>query len=93
MNQISIKRRHDVGLLRARQLSEKMARELQQRYGLRWRWEGDRLKFSNASARGFLDVDDVLVKLELRLGLTLMAFAPVMEQSIRKELDEVIAAA
>lgn len=89
---ISIQRSHHIDLDRARKLSENMARDLQKRYGLRWHWEGNQLKFFKPSARGYLRVEEHRVKLELRLGLTLMALAPVMEHTIRQQLDEVIAA-
>ncbi len=50
---IFIERNHDFPLDDITVLSEQIAGELEQEYGLTWSWQENRLLINHASARGF----------------------------------------
>jgi putative polyhydroxyalkanoate system protein len=48
---IVVRRRHDLGLAKAKRLAERMAQRLQADYGVSHTWEGDELTFRRARVR------------------------------------------
>lgn len=90
MTAISIRREHDLGLERARALSEQVAEQLGQEYGLCWQWQGEQLLFEHASVRGHLLASEQQIRIELRLSLALLPVAALIRTHVSRQLDQYI---
>ncbi|ELR63545.1 hypothetical protein C942_03561 [Photobacterium marinum] len=72
-------------------LSEQIAGELEQEYGLTWAWQENKLMINHASAKGFLQSDEGKITIELRLlGFAASLFAPTIESHISERLDQLL---
>lgn len=91
MADIRIARAHSLPLSRARAAAQNAADELAQRYSLTSRWEGDTLLFSRTGVQGRIEVSPSQIALEVELGLFLKGLRSVIEQSVGKRLDELLA--
>ncbi|SDJ72597.1 putative polyhydroxyalkanoic acid system protein [Ferrimonas sediminum] len=87
MTAIFIQRSHQLGHQGIRDLSEKMAHDLQRQYQIRWQWQGERMTFRRMGARGILVPEAQLVTLDMKLGLVLIPVAPMIRQGIEETLD------
>lgn len=91
MTSIHIQRNHQMGHQGIRDLSERVANELAHRYQIRWRWQGNELRFKRAGASGLLLPETELITLQMKLGLVLMPMAKVIEIEIESQLDALLA--
>lgn len=87
---IFIERNHDFPLDDIAELSEKIADELEQEYGLTWAWQENKLMINHAAARGFLHSEEGKITIELRLGFAASLFAPTIESHISERLDQLL---
>src|SRR5215216_4146802 len=76
MATISITKKHQMTHKAAKAAAEKVAADLQQRFGLRYEWDGDRCAFERAGLTGELVVGATDVRLECTLGFLLGAIKP-----------------
>ena len=88
MATISIIKKHQLTKKAARAAAEKVATDLQQRFGLRYAWEGDRCTFERAGLEGELVVGASDVRLDCTLGFFLTAIKPAIEREVHREFDE-----
>ncbi len=87
MSEIHIRRRHTIGLKRARAAAQKVADDLADEYGIDARWEGDLLRFSRSGVHGVLKVTRAQVVLDAKLGLLLSALRARIEERIDESFD------
>ncbi len=88
MSNIHIRRTHQLGRQQARILAERMAVQLQERFCLAYRWEGDRLHFERSGVRGHMDIADDEICIRARLGLLLLPIKSKVESAIHRYVDE-----
>jgi len=84
---ISIRRRHDLGLAKAKRLAETLARRLQKDFGGTWTWKGNDLHFERPGASGHVAVTRDSVQVEVVLGLLLRPLGGRIEREIQAGLD------
>ncbi len=87
MADIHLKRKHGLGLKKARAAAQKVADDLSSEYGVASEWDGNVLRFSRSGVQGELAVTKDEVRLDARLGLLLSAFKPKIEEHVNENFD------
>ena len=87
MSDIKLKRKHGLGLKKARVAAQKVADDLSSEFGMTSEWDGDVLRFNRSGVHGELRVSRDEVHLDARLGLLLSAFKPKIEEHINDNFD------
>lgn len=88
MPSIDIHRPHHLPLDEARAVVEKVAARMHEKFDLEGRWQGDTLHFSRPGVNGQIAVDADAVRVRAELGLLLSPLKGLVEQEIRRKLDE-----
>ncbi len=91
MADITLERKHKLGLKKARAAAQKVADELEESFDIRSEWEGNALRFSRSGVSGVLEVSRDQVVLTARLGMLLSAFKPRIEAQIHDNFDKYFA--
>ncbi|WP_232321893.1 polyhydroxyalkanoic acid system family protein [Photobacterium jeanii] len=87
---IYIQREHDHQFDHIAALSESIAEELAEEYGIRWGWKDEKLEIRHSSARGFMLAEEGMITIELRLGFAASLFSSSIEASILERLDQLL---
>jgi putative polyhydroxyalkanoate system protein len=95
MATIDIRRDHSVGKDVAKQKAEQLARDMEGQLGIRWRWEGDNIKFDAPSgaakgASGTVSVTDAVVRVEIDLPFLLKAVKGTIEGKVKDKLNNLL---
>ncbi|NCC28569.1 MAG: poly(3-hydroxybutyrate) depolymerase [Gammaproteobacteria bacterium] len=90
MTDIFIERVHTLGLDRALDQLEAVARLLVDELDARCEWDGNRLDFARPGASGCVEVTESLLILEVSLGFMLRPFKDRIEQRITEKLDSLV---
>lgn len=95
MATIDISRKHTLDKEEARKRSEQLAKSMEEKLGIRWHWEGDKIKFDAPSgaakgATGTVHVDPAAVRVEVDLPFLLRAVKGMVEGKINDKLDTLI---
>jgi putative polyhydroxyalkanoate system protein len=95
MATIDIRRPHTLEKEEAKRRSEALARSMEDKLGIRWRWEGDKIRFETPSGaakgtNGTVHVDPNDVRVEIDLPFLLRAIKGSVESKINQQLDEVL---
>lgn len=95
MATIDIRRSHTLGKEVAKQKAESLAKGMEAKLGIRWRWEGDNIKFDAPSgaakgASGRVGVTDSDVSVAIDLPLLLRAVKGTIESRVNDELDKLM---
>jgi putative polyhydroxyalkanoate system protein len=98
MATIDIRRAHTLDKEEAKVRAEKLAKSMEEKLGIRWHWEGDRIKFDAPSgaakgATGTVHVDPNAVRVEVDLPFLLRAVKGTVESKINEKLDQLISKA
>ena len=88
MPSIDIHRPHRLPLPEARAVVEKVAARMQEKFDISSRWEGDTLLFSRPGVKGQIAVSGDAIRVRAELGMLLSPLKGVVEQEIRRKLDE-----
>jgi len=88
MSTILIRRRHALGLARAKRLAETMAQKLQKEHGGSFTWKGDDLHFHRTGASGSVAVTKDGLQVRLELAWLLSPLASRIEREIVTFCDE-----
>lgn len=88
MPNIDIQRQHHLGHEQARRLVEDLAARMQAKLGVSTRWQDNALHFSRSGIDGSIDVAEDSIRVQARLGMLMAAFKPMLEEEIRRRLDE-----
>ena len=92
MADISLSRRHTLGLDGARRAADDVAARLAAEYGVRSAWAGDVLAVRGRGVTGELRVSPDVVLVSARLSALARAFRGALEREIERELDRTLAA-
>ncbi|MBM4359089.1 MAG: polyhydroxyalkanoic acid system family protein [Deltaproteobacteria bacterium] len=95
MATIDISRSHALGLDTAKQRAEQLANDLKDRMGIKWRWEGDKIRFSSESGpakgtSGTLTVATSQVRIEFDLPFLLKAMKGTIAAKVEEKLDKLL---
>jgi putative polyhydroxyalkanoate system protein len=88
MADITIKRKHALGLKKAKVAAQKVADDLAEHFDMKSEWQGGALHFSRSGVQGVLQVAKDSVEVNAKLGLLLSAFKPRIEEQIGKNFDK-----
>ena len=88
MADIQVKRSHDLGKEKAREVAEQVADKLRDRIQVTTRWDGDTLRFERKGASGFIAVSEHEVDVEVSLSLMLRPMKGMIESKVREYLDD-----
>lgn len=88
MPKIDIRRPHNLQMDQARTVVEKVAMRMREKFDMQSRWEGDTLRFSRSGVSGAIAVAPQSVHVTAELGLMLSPLKGMVEQEIRRKLDE-----
>ena len=95
MADISIERKHGMGLAQARSVAFKWAEQAEEKFDMACTYEegdiSDEVSFTRSGVSGTLTVTDETFELRARLGFLLGAFREKIEHEIVKTLDALIA--
>lgn len=96
MPDISLQRKHRLGLARAREIAWRWAEQAEEKFGMECTVEeGDRedtVHFTRSGVAGTLRVSADSFDIDAKLGLLLGAFQQKIEAEIEKNLDTLLAA-
>ncbi|MFO0756400.1 MAG: polyhydroxyalkanoic acid system family protein [Byssovorax sp.] len=95
MATIDIKRSHTLDKEEAKKRAEALAKGMEEKLGIRWRWEGDNISFDAPSgaakgATGKVTVGTSEVRVEVDLPFLLRAVKGMVEGKINDKLDSLI---
>jgi putative polyhydroxyalkanoate system protein len=88
MSTIVIRRKHDLGLAKAKRLAESVAQQLQDDYGGSFTWKGADLHFKTTGAAGSVAVTKAGFQVRVELGLLLSPLRSRIEREIVTFCDE-----
>ena len=89
MPTISITRKHGLPQKKAKTAAEKIAKELQKRFGLDYGWNGDKIEFERPGVSGTMSVGKDRITLHAELGWLLTPLKPKIEDEIVAQLDKI----
>lgn len=84
---ILFRRRHDLGLAKAKRLAQTLARRLQNEFGGTCTWEDNTLHFQRTGVSGSATVTKDSIQIRVELGLLLRPLSARIEREIRAGLD------
>jgi putative polyhydroxyalkanoate system protein len=98
MSTIRIHRSHGLPSEQVRRTAEAVARRIEQRHSVRWRWEGDAIELQAppgpvSGARGRVTVGEGDVAIEIHLPLSLTPLKGMVERRVSAKLDELLGVA
>ncbi len=88
MPKIDIRRPHQLSIEEARAVVDKVAARMQEKFGMTGQWQGDTLQFSRPGVSGTIAVDSDAIQVKADLGMMLAPLKGMVEQEIRRKLDE-----
>ena len=93
MADIEIRRAHGMNPKDARAAADRMADKLGKKFGLKGDWDGDTMRFQGTGVTGTLTVSPKDLHIAATLGFLLKAMRGSIEQAVKNELDQLLAAA
>jgi putative polyhydroxyalkanoate system protein len=95
MATIDIRRAHTLDKDEAKRRAEALAKGMEEKLGIRWHWEGDRIRFDAPSgaakgATGTVHVNPSDVRVEVDLPFLLRAVKGTVESKITQKLDDLL---
>ncbi|MFJ4495958.1 polyhydroxyalkanoic acid system family protein [Pseudomonas atacamensis] len=91
MAKISVERAHTLGKEAAREKADKLAKKLNEQYGLEPQWSGDTLNLKRSGVKGEVHVADDSIRVDVELGLMMSAMSGMIKGEIEKALDKALA--
>lgn len=88
MPSIDIHRPHRLSAAEARAVVDRLAADMQARFGMSGQWQGNAFRFSRSGAKGTITVGEDEVHVLVELGFLLSAMKGMIDQEIRQKLDE-----
>jgi putative polyhydroxyalkanoate system protein len=93
MADISLTRKHQLGLKGAKTAADKMSARLNEKFDLISTWTGDTLHFQRSGVNGKMLVSATHMELEVTLGFLLKAMKGPIEKAVVENLDGALASA
>jgi putative polyhydroxyalkanoate system protein len=91
MPKIDIRRSHQLAIPEARAVVDKVAAKMREKFSTESQWQGDTLRFSRSGVNGTIAVGSDAILVHAELGLMLSPMKGMIEQEIRRKLDEYFA--
>ncbi len=91
MASISITRKHSLTQKKAKDVAEKIAKDLRKRFDLDYEWHGDHIDFERPGVSGQMHVGKDKIKIDVQLGLLLGMLKPTIEREIDAQMDKLLA--
>jgi putative polyhydroxyalkanoate system protein len=88
MPKIDIRRPHQLSIAEARAVVDQVAVRMHEKFGMDGRWQDDTLLFSRPGVSGSIAVGSDAIQVKAELGLMLAPLKGMVEQEIRRKLDE-----
>lgn len=88
MPKIAIHRPHQLSLTEARAVVDQVALRMREKFGMQGQWQGDTLCFSRPGVSGTIAVASDAIQVNAELGMMLAPLKGMVEQEIRRKLDE-----
>ena len=88
MPKIDIRRSHQLSIAEARAVVDQVAARMHEKLGIDGQWQGDTLRFSRPGVSGTIAVSSNAIQVNAELGLMLSPLKGMVEQEIRRKLDE-----
>lgn len=88
MPKIDIRRPHQLSLAEARAVVDSIAARMQEKFGMESQWQGDTLRFSRSGVHGTIAIGTDEIRVDAELGMMLAPLKGMVEQEIRRKLDE-----
>ncbi|MCX7514191.1 polyhydroxyalkanoic acid system family protein [Frateuria sp. STR12] len=88
MPKIDIRRPHHLPPDQARAVVDKVAARMREKFDMQSQWQGDTLRFSRSGVSGAIAMAPDAVHVTAELGLMLSPLKGMVEQEIRRKLDE-----
>ncbi len=88
MPSISIAKPHALTHRKAKDVAERLAKDLEQRFDLAWDWDGDHVRFERPGVSGSMHVGKSTITLDVQLGFLLTPLKPAIEKEIHAQLDK-----
>jgi putative polyhydroxyalkanoate system protein len=95
MATVDIRRSHSLSKDEAKKRAEDLAKELETKLGLQWRWEGDHIRFEAPSGAakgttGSVEVTDSTVRVQVDLPFLLRVLKGKVESKVNEKLDKLL---
>lgn len=95
MATIDIRRPHQLPVQEARAKAEELAKSMQEKLGIQWKWAGDRIEFDAPSgaakgANGAVEVLGDAVRVLIDLPLLLRPMKGMIESKVRERLEKAL---
>lgn len=91
MPSISIAKKHAMSHQQAKEVAQRIADDLKQRFELAYAWQGDDVAFERPGVSGRMHVGKDDISLNVQLGFLLSPLKPAIEREIHAQLDRLIA--
>jgi putative polyhydroxyalkanoate system protein len=91
MADISLNRKHQLGLKGAKAAADKMSVRLNEKFDLVCTWSGDTLNFQRPGVNGQMMVTETHMQLDVTLGFLLKAMKGPIEKAVIENLDGALA--
>jgi putative polyhydroxyalkanoate system protein len=92
MASISIAKKHALTHKKAKDIAEKIAKDLQRRFALDYAWDGDHVDFERPGVSGRMLVSKDAIRLDVHLGFLLTPLKGAIEREIHHQLDTLVEA-
>ena len=95
MSTIDITRGHSLPKEEAKKRAEELARNLESKFELKWRWEGDSIRFDAPSGaakgtKGEVAVGDKEVRVQIDLPFLLKMLKGTVESRVNEKLNQIL---
>lgn len=90
MPTISIAKKHAMSHRKAKDVAERIAKDLKQRFELEYAWDGDHVDFERPGISGRMHVGKDDITLSVHLGLLLTPLKGAIEREIHAQLDRLV---
>lgn len=88
MPSIDIRRPHQLSITEARSVVDQVAARMQEKFDMTGQWQDDTLNFSRPGLNGSIAVEADAIQVRAQLGMLLSPLKGMIEQEIRRKLDE-----
>ncbi|MDH0746481.1 polyhydroxyalkanoic acid system family protein [Pseudomonas sp. GD03842] len=90
MARITVERPHALGKEKAREKAELLAQKLGDKYGIEHSWEDDTVSLEGKGAKGTVQVEEALVRVEIELNFFLSAMSSTIQSEVERQLDKAL---